>query len=199
MKSSSTIRIPSLVVIVICAILWFSAPFVAVNLATLGNQPSALQLITGDFLHIGDLSDLPAYWAAVFSIGGIIVCFICDIVKRFVISRIVAAVAEIPMIPVMVDAYLWADGDMEGPFNRLGVGFLGIFLLFLVVIFTAGTNHNVRHDTSTSEPSVEYSAQPSEGHPVKTLYCELCGTEIKPGIDFCINCGSPISQDQHKV
>ena len=195
MNSSSTIRIPSLIAIVICAILWFSSPFVAVNLITLGKQPSALQLVTGDFFHIGNLSDSPAYWAAVFSIGGIIVCFICDIVKISIVSRIVAVVAEIPMIQAMVNVYRWADGDMERLFDMLGMGFWGIFLLFFVVILISGKKLSVHQENSAAGPLVEPSAQPPEELPVQTIYCENCGAKIKPGMKFCEKCGSPISQD----
>lgn len=195
MNSSSNYRLIRLISIIICAILWLVAPFIAINLLTLGDQPSALQFIMDDITYIGELTESPAFWAAVSSLGGIVVCFICEIVKKPTVSRITAVVAEIPMVLAMVNAFRWADGDMEDLFDMLGVGFWGIFLLFLVVILVGEKKLNVHQETSAAEPSVQPSAEP----PAQTLYCGNCGTEIKPGIKFCAKCGSPISQDQHKA
>lgn len=202
MDSSSNIRVPSLIAIFICAILWFFAPFIAINILTLGDQPTALQFITDDIFYIGELTESPAFWAAVFSLGGIIMCFICDIIKKPVVSRIIAVLAEIPMVWAMVNAFRWADGDMEDFFDMFGMGFWGIFLLFLVVILVRGERVNANQETPAAESlvqsSVESPEQPLAEPPEQNLYCGNCGTEIKPGIKFCAKCGSPISQEQHK-
>lgn len=211
MGSSSNIRIPSIIALVICAILWLVAPFTAINIITLGNQPTALQFITDDITFIGEITETPVFWAAVFSMGGIIVCFFCDIIRKPTVSRIVAAMAEIPMIRVMFNAFRWADGDMEDLFNMLGIGFWGIFLLFLVVILANGKKVNVSQVDFVGEAPAESPVETPVESPIESpteslvqslaqsLYCSNCGAEIKPGIKFCAKCGKPIAQEQHKT
>lgn len=143
-KAVSDFKPVCLVIILICAVLWLVAPFVAVNLLTVGDQPTALQFITDDILYIGDLADSAAFWAAIGSMIGIIVCFICTLAKKNTATRVMAIITEVPMAFSVVETLNWAGGDVEDVFEIAGFGFWGILLLMLVVIVTSGAGSRKR-------------------------------------------------------
>lgn len=141
-ESSSSINYLCLILLVGCAILWFTAPFVAINILTLGDQPTALQLVMDDVTYIGELTESTAYWAAITSIIGIIICFISTIATANGATRVVAILTELPLALAMFDMINWAD-DTEELFEALGPGFWGIFILLFVVICASGNRKKV--------------------------------------------------------
>lgn len=151
MESISKHRLICIIALIISAVLWLTSPFIAINLLTLGDQPSALQFITDDITYIGELTESPAFWAAVFSAAGIIACFVCVIAKKGIASRAIAILAEIPMAWVMVCKLRWAEGDMEYFWDSFGFGFWGIFLLFIVVIIFSGKKEDDARLSQTKE------------------------------------------------
>lgn len=139
---SSGINWMCLILLAGCVIFWLTAPFIAINILTLGNQPTALQLVMDDVTYIGELTESTAFWAAVISIVGIIICFISTIASAHTATRIVAAVTELPLVLAMVDMINWAD-DIEELFDALGPGFWGIFILLFAVICASGNRKKV--------------------------------------------------------
>lgn len=137
--SSSSINYLCLILLIGCAILWFTAPFIAINLLTLGDQPTALQLVMDDVTYIGELTETSAFWAAIVSIIGILICLISTLASSYTTTRIVAAITELPMLLAMFEMMVWAD-DLEELFEALGLGFWGVFILLLVVVFTSKSN-----------------------------------------------------------
>lgn len=140
--SSSSINYLCLILLIGCAILWFSAPFIAINLLTMGDQPTALQLVMDAVTYIGELTESTAYWAAITSIIGIIICFISAIATAHGATRVVAILTELPLALAMFDMINWAD-DTEELFEALGPGFWGIFILLFVVICASGNRKKV--------------------------------------------------------
>lgn len=128
-----------IVCMVICAALWAFAPFVAINLLTMGDQPSALDFITDNILYIGELTESLAFWAAVGSLIGIIICFFCATAKKRSAVHTTAILTELPMLCLIIEMFLWAD-DMEEFSEVFGFGFWCILVLFLVVIAASGKN-----------------------------------------------------------
>lgn len=139
LASSWSINGLCLILLVGCAILWLTAPFVAINLLTLGDQPTALQLVMDDVVYIGELTESTAFWAAIVSIIGIIICLISTLASSYTTTRIVAAITELPMLLAMFEMIAWAD-DLEELFEALGLGFWGVFILLLIVVFTSKSN-----------------------------------------------------------
>lgn len=137
-KRSPQINLICLAAIIICAILWFAAPFLAVNVLTLGNQPSGLQFIMGNTTYPGNLIGLTSFGAAIASLIGIILIFLCTLIKKDNASHIIAILMEIPMLVAFIDLLIWAADDPGDTFSMIikavGIGFWGIFALFFIVI-----------------------------------------------------------------
>lgn len=125
-----------------CAFLWFTAPFIAINILSIGDQPTAFQLVTGDVFVIGDVTQTTAFIAAVASIIGTIVCFISEATSSHNITRAIAIITEIPIGLALFDTLGWFDyvDDFSSVIDVLGVGFWGIMILFLIVIFLSGNS-----------------------------------------------------------
>lgn len=134
-ETSSETNSLCLILIIISAILWLFAPFVAVNLLTYGDQPTALQFITDDILYLGDLSDSASFWAALVSMIGIVVCFIGTLTKKDKLTRTFAIITEIPMVITLVEILMWLGDDLEDIFEVAGIGYWGILVLMFIVIF----------------------------------------------------------------
>lgn len=137
-KRSPQINLICLTAIIICAILWFAAPFLAVNVLTLGNQPSGLQFIMGNTTYPGNLVGLTSFGAAIASLIGIILIFLCTLIKKDNASHIIAILMEIPMLVAFIDLLIWAADDPGDTFSMIikavGIGFWGIFALFFIII-----------------------------------------------------------------
>ena len=121
-----------LILLIICAVLWFAAPFIAVNLLTFGNQPTALQFITDDIFYLGDLKQSTAFWAAVISLIGIILCYFFLVRQNFKAICVTAILTEIPMSIALYEGLQW---EYNG--GVLGMGFWGITILFLIIILVS--------------------------------------------------------------
>lgn len=152
MESSSRNTL-CIICLVICAVLWLFAPFIAINLLTMGNQPAALDFITDNITYIGELTESPSFWTAVGSMIGIVACFICAVAKKGSCVRVIAIITELPMLWVLVRMFRWADGDMENFFEVFGFGYWGILILLFIVIVLSG---------KSSEASTTDSSQPEE-------------------------------------
>lgn len=128
-----------LLALLICVILWFVAPFVAVNYLTMGDQPSAFQLVTDDVTLLGDVADTIAFKAAVITMIGIIACSICAFCKKGTALRVISALTAVVLIGIVfytLSKTRYDFGDM------FGFGYIGICILFLVACFTPGKKHS---------------------------------------------------------
>lgn len=128
-----------LLALLICVVLWFVAPFIAVNHLTMGDQPSAFQLVTDDVTLLGDVADTIAFKAAVISMIGIITCFICAFCKKGTALRVISALTAVISIGIVfytLSRTRYDFGDM------FGFGYIGICLLFLVACFTTVKKHS---------------------------------------------------------
>ena len=131
------INIWCLALIAVCAFVWFKGPFVAVNLLTMGDQPTAYQIVTDDVLVIGDLEETSVYWAAVGTIIGLIICCVTALCKGNKVVRIVALVSEVPLLIVFLD-YISAIDDIEELFDVYGFGFWGLLILLAIIAYVGG-------------------------------------------------------------
>lgn len=128
------ISIVCLLLLIGCVLIWAMAPFVAVNLLTMNNQPSALQLVMKDVLILGDLTQTPAYLAALLSILGIVVCLITTCVAANKVTLGFALATELPLGWVLLE---YAD-YLEYADEWFGIGFWGIIVIMLVVAIVSG-------------------------------------------------------------
>lgn len=131
--SSKSISFLCMTILIGCAVLWFVAPFIALNLLTFGNQPTAFEIVTGDVLIIGDLHDTTAFWAAAVSIVGIAICFVSEIASAHGITCFFATITEIPLVIAVLDMFDWV-ADLKDLLDIFGVGFWGIQIMLFVVI-----------------------------------------------------------------
>ena len=123
-----------LIATVIAAFLWFSAPFMAINLLTMGNQPTAYQLITGNVFVIGDITGTPAFLAAAISGCGILICFILIMLRQ---NRAVGILAFITCVIIGFVSFEILTSGVR--FDEVvGLGYIGIFLLLLLTSFSKG-------------------------------------------------------------
>jgi len=131
----ATLRPVSLVAVLVCMALWFAAPFLAVNIATLGSyggQPTALQILTGDVTAIGDMTDSPAFWAAILSMIGVVICLVCVLARKNAAARVTAIVSDVALVLVLVVLLSALNGD-AGLTEVAGIGYFGVLILFIVV------------------------------------------------------------------
>lgn len=136
-QAPSAIDYVALGITIVAFVLWLVGPFEAVNLLTLNNQPTALELLQSDVWYLGDISDSKAYQAALASIVGIAVCFICVLAKSKNLTRIVAAGALIPLLMAFIEWVQWMD-DIEDLTVIFGAGYWGVVICLLVLLFRGG-------------------------------------------------------------
>lgn len=136
-QPEKTMNVASLIFAVIGLILWFVGPLMAVNIFTLGNQPSAFELLQDDVLHIGDLTESSAYMMALGSIIGLVICLICVFVKSNVGTRIFAALSLVPMLIGFFEVAEWVD-EAEDFLEFFGFGYWGIAVCLLVLLCLGG-------------------------------------------------------------
>lgn len=127
-----------LVALIIAVAAWFKGPFMAVNLLTWGDQPTAYELVTDDVLVIGDLKETIAYWAPLIAIIAIVICIIAVLAQCGILARIVSFVAELPMLLAIYQATKMVDDLDEIP-EVLGMGFWVVFAVFFIVAFFASS------------------------------------------------------------
>lgn len=137
-SAGTMINFISLSLVVISIILWFVAPFMFVNIFTLNNQPSALELLQEDVLHIGDLTETPAYTGAIVSIVGLVVCAICILCKSQIVTRIAAGATLALLIYPVVD-FLQEITDFEELTAVFGSSFFCIIISLIIVAILGGS------------------------------------------------------------
>jgi len=153
-----------LIAIIICALLWLATPFMAVNRATLSRnsgQPTALQIITDDVSAIGDMANSPVFWAALISIIGIAICFFCTLAKKNTATRVLAILTDISLAIAMLSTLNALSGD-AGVTEVAGIGYFGIFILLLLVVFISGNKRVVTNQSQQAyQAAGTYSPQAS--------------------------------------
>ena len=157
-----------LLLLAACLILWCGAPFAAGNLLTWGEQSTALQIVTGGILYVGELRETAAFWAAIASVVGIAVCVLSVLAAANCIARIAALLTEIPLGWALFAFAQRADGA-EALLEAFGIGFWGIFVLFLLIacISRSGadgrTKANTRDDGALKSGSVKRTYDKNAG------------------------------------
>lgn len=124
------------VFLVVCAmVLWLLCPFVATNIFTIGDQPTALNIVLGNFLYFGDLAEQDAFWAAAWMGIGSLICLFCLLGKSSGATRFFAILtAGFPIL--IVAAVLSEGGTLEALFPKFGgIGFWGIGVIMILITF----------------------------------------------------------------
>ena len=128
------IRPIPLIAVIICAFLWLAAPFMAVNRATLDAQPSALQLLINNVTLIGNIVETTAFWAALVSLFGIIICLVCMLAKQNTATRVLSIITSAIMLLILIASI--AQANIDNPIRIVGFGYILIFILLIVVSLT---------------------------------------------------------------
>lgn len=136
-KPRYIINFISLLLLVGCLALWVLMPFMAVNTATMGDQPTALALILDDVDYLGDLTEALAYWMSIAAAGGLVLCLACVLLKSRIVTRILAVIAAAPFVFSIVSVAQWAE-DFGEFFEFFGIAFWGILAVLLVVAVLGG-------------------------------------------------------------
>lgn len=121
-----------LILLFLCTILWLFAPFVAINLLSFYNQPTAFQILSGQTIYLGSIIKSTGFWAAAFSLAAIGTGFITIQNPRRSMARIMGILNELVMGIVLIENFAWMKDGLHG---YLGAGFWGIFAAFLVLSF----------------------------------------------------------------
>jgi hypothetical protein len=131
------------IVILLCAVLWFFAPFMTVNSDTIGHQASAFMLFFYALLsNIAAAAGIPAFWAALISAIGIVVCYF-TIGKKNATARIAAIVTDVSLAIIFIIMLYQAGRDISGVTDVVGFGYIGIFVLLLLVCFMREHRHKI--------------------------------------------------------
>ncbi len=171
----------TLICIIICLVLCFAAPFIAINILTLGHQPSAFQLVTKDVTVIGDLEGTLPYWTAMIVLVSMIICFFCTIFKKNTATRVFAVISLLPLVASLLEIFSMVRGDIEDAFKYTGIGFWGIFILVIVIIASSGNRQKI--PVSYTVNTVSNSA---------SGFCTNCGKPLYKGDVFCTSCGKAV-------
>ncbi len=159
----------NLFAILTAGILWLSAPFVAVNLFTIGNQPTGLEMLTGDFFYIGELEGTTAHIAACGSLAGIVGAVFGIITMSSFATKFFCFIGAGSMVPVFLELFasIGADDliselfDLENMFEMFfdifGFGYSAIFIIFIVLLFVRNYTLSDVQSTNSSESGATYT------------------------------------------
>lgn len=136
-KPSYGINFISMILIVACLVAWALVPFMAVNNATLADQPTALELLLDDVDYVGELTDAMAYWMAIVAAGGLVLCLACTLLKSRVVTRVLAAVTLVPFGMAIVNVIQWAE-SVEEFIDFFGIAFWVVLVVLLAVLVLGG-------------------------------------------------------------
>lgn len=128
-KSKSLVaKIITIILLILLFILWLSAPFMSVNLASTGSgqQPSSIQILSNSVEIIGDISQTPAFLASIVVLIIFILSFIFTILNKFVIVAIASIVGFFILLVTMIQEYSLLDG-----YDCIGAGAIIIILIFV--------------------------------------------------------------------
>lgn len=145
------------IIILVAMALWAFAPFVAVNIITMGDPPSAYDLITGNFVHIGSISGSSASLACMGSIIALAGALVFQLVDFGAVRKFFAVIGIASMIPNLME-YLEAFGDsfFEDFFDIYGIGYVGILIIFVMLLF-------MKNAKSTQPANNTYGNAPENG------------------------------------
>ena len=123
--------------LLVCIALWALVPFMAVNIETLGAQPTALEVLSGNVSYTGRLTDALAFWMAIMSMAGVVLCLTGMVLKSRIVTRILAALTAGTFAVSVVSVAKWAV-DIREFFAFFGIAFWGILLLLIAVAMLGG-------------------------------------------------------------
>lgn len=132
-----TPNIISLSLTIVALLLWFFAPFMAINILTLENQPTALELLRDDVTYIGDLVKTDTYKIAIAAIIGICICMLGIILKSKIGTRIVAGLTLLPLLKGFLNAIQITD-NFEDFCMFFGISYWGICVILIIVLILGG-------------------------------------------------------------
>ncbi len=126
-----------------CIIFWVAAPFAAVNLFTWENPPTAWELVFAnkEILLLGEVSETPAYLAAVTSMIGIVVCTIATFCKKDIVTRVASVITSV-LVLLEVNEIIRYGGDFESAGSGLGSGFWAVVIMLFVVFMFSFLDNN---------------------------------------------------------
>lgn len=120
-----------MVVYVASILLWLFAPYMAVDLFTFYQQPTAFQIVTNQVAYLGSLFESLAFWAS----AACLMTFIFGLPrvsdKNHTAAHIFSILAELLMGIALLQNIFWSLQGLEG---YLGVGYWGQAILFLLII-----------------------------------------------------------------
>ena len=121
-KPAYMINFISLALLVVCIALWALLPFMAVNIDTLSAQPTALEVLLDNVSYTGSLTDALAYWMAIVTVTGLVLCAACVVLKSRIVTRILAALTAGTYVVAIVNVAKWAV-DIREFFAFFGIAF----------------------------------------------------------------------------
>lgn len=136
-KPGYMINFISLGLLVVCIALWVLMPFMAVNIDTLSAQPTALDVLLDNVAYTGNLTDALAYWMAIVTVTGLVLCVACVVLKSRIVTRILAALTAGTFVVSIVNVAKWAV-DIREFFEFFGIGFWVILVLLIAVAVLGG-------------------------------------------------------------
>ena len=128
---SSIKRTSCLLALISSLVLCFFAPFVAVNLLSFYEQPTAWQIVSNQVPVLGSIYMTTGFWASAFLFITIIVGLVTIRKSKSKMTHVLAIVAEIFMILAFIESLMWYNEGLEG---YLGFGFWAIAFLLLIII-----------------------------------------------------------------
>ena len=135
---NSILSILCLLLVAGCLYLWFCAPLTAINLLTIGDQPSGWTLLASGDYEFEYLKDSTIFWLEIASLGGMLLCLLAIFNRSSGGTRIFAALTEVSLVAAAIQMYRWLEGDMDYFFDAFGYGFWAIAVLMLVVFLLSG-------------------------------------------------------------
>lgn len=127
-KTHWTIRNAALAISII---LWFAAPYIAVDLFSFYQQPTGFQIVIDRVPRLASRFESVAFWAS----AACLLTYVFELAgmagKKHKAAHGFAVIAELLMGIALIQHVIWT---MEGLAGSVGVGYWGQVILFLIII-----------------------------------------------------------------
>lgn len=126
-------NVMGIALLLICLCLWFSAPFLAINMLTLDDQPTASELFGEELTQYFDLSESPVYWVAIGVMAAVVLGLVFALMGKSGMMRLMALLGELPILWGIWQMYMWTEGN-QFFMDTMGSGFWGMAILLAAVV-----------------------------------------------------------------
>lgn len=154
---SEVLRVLGIAFVVLGVVLWVVAPFAAINLLTIDNQPTAYEVFANkNIRYIGNIRESDAYACAGFALAGFVGCFIGFFFKKYWVALISSGGSVYGFLQIMGEVSPHSYEDL------FGIGFwgvVGVLLVLFICSMALSALTSPQKKTSPVDPATDTLAE----------------------------------------